>query len=150
MLHQFYANSDLAQFGVVPLTREACPYGQRVLCDVTATGRQYLENFLGVQLSSPNMNHGSYEDPHVASFMLPLVMVTAFVDFASWQLGAKVVVVKYQTRSYYDSLTEEQLAYFARTPGYEVRYCPINANQPMKNGRNIPAMEHICRSSSAP
>lgn len=38
---------DLREFGITPLTGEACGIGMRLLCDLTEEGAKYVEDFLG-------------------------------------------------------------------------------------------------------
>ena len=60
----------LEPFGITALTGEACSLGYRLLCNITATGKRIVERCLGVEIQSQNWNHGSDDDPHVASIML--------------------------------------------------------------------------------
>lgn len=63
---------DLSQFGIVALTGEACGLSYRILCDVTARGKNILEKAFGLpelQLAD-NWNPGAADDPHVGSIML--------------------------------------------------------------------------------
>lgn len=41
---------DLQDFGINPLTGEACKFGMRVLCDLTEKGRDLVCTFLGGQM----------------------------------------------------------------------------------------------------
>lgn len=63
---------DLAQFGIEPLTGEACGLMMRILCDVTSNGKQVLEKCLGVRSIDlqPPWNSGATDDPHIGSMML--------------------------------------------------------------------------------
>ena len=63
---------DLSQYGIVPLTGEACGLSYRILCDVTAAGKRIIEKALDVaQLgSAQNWNTGKAEDRHVGCIML--------------------------------------------------------------------------------
>ena len=58
---------DLTQYGIVPLTGEACGLMYRILCDVTGGGKSVLEKALGVaELKLPeSWNCGSDDDPSV-------------------------------------------------------------------------------------
>ena len=68
---------DLREYGIVPLTGEACGLSCRILCDLTAAGKRIVEKALGVQISAEAWNHGSDDDPHVASVMLTQDMVAS-------------------------------------------------------------------------
>jgi hypothetical protein len=78
---------DLTQYGIFPLTGEACGLMYRILCDVTAQGKRILEKALGIpDLKLPeSWNCGSEHDPHVGSIMLardvlPFVGVFALLE----------------------------------------------------------------------
>lgn len=60
----------LRDYGIIALTGEACSLGYRILCDLTAQGRNIVQRCLSVTIQSENWNHGSDDDPHVASIML--------------------------------------------------------------------------------
>jgi hypothetical protein len=63
---------NLAPYGIVPLTGEACGLSYRILCDVTAAGKRILEKALDVAelRLRENWNSGPDEDPHVGAIML--------------------------------------------------------------------------------
>ena len=65
--------NDLRDYGIVLLTGEACGLSYRLLCDVTAKGKRTLEKALSIQQLglAENWNHGSDDDEHVGSIMLP-------------------------------------------------------------------------------
>ncbi len=60
--------NDLREFGITPLTGEACAIGLRCLCDLTEEGRDTVAECFGImpQGFKDNWNSGG-----VASFMLP-------------------------------------------------------------------------------
>ena len=68
--------NDLQQFGINPLTGEACKYGQRTLCDLNEKGCELVASFLGLvhnEVSRPfaaNWNSTVNGEPAVASIML--------------------------------------------------------------------------------
>lgn len=72
VLNQF---SALAPYGINALTSEACPFGLRILCDLSEEGRSLVARFLG----TPDMdcfpeNWNSYTSdgtPAVSSVLLP-------------------------------------------------------------------------------
>lgn len=81
--------SDLAAYGIDPLTGEACGLGYRILCDVTESGRCVLAKALGIpQLALPaSWNRGAKDNPHVGSVMLSLEMLTPIAVFALLESG---------------------------------------------------------------
>lgn len=83
--------SDLEAFGIVPLTGEACALGYRMLCDLTQNGKRIVEKCLSVEIQSENWNHGSDDDPHVASVMLPPAMLVPLGIFTLLESGCSEV-----------------------------------------------------------
>ena len=79
--------NHLREFGIDLLTGEACSLGYRVLCDLTQRGKCIVERCLGVQIQSENWNHGSDDDPHVASIMLTQDMFVPLAVFALLESG---------------------------------------------------------------
>ena len=84
---------DLTQYGIVPLTGEACGLMYRILCDVTGGGKSVLEKALGVaELKLPeSWNCGSDDDPHVGSVMLAREVLPFFGVFALLESGCPEV-----------------------------------------------------------
>ena len=84
---------DLNEFGIVPLTGEACGLMYRILCDVTARGKKTVEKALGlpeVKLHE-NWNRGSEADPHVGSVMLGPELLSFLGVFALLDAGCREV-----------------------------------------------------------
>ena len=81
--------ADLEPFGIDPLTGEACGLSYRILCDVTAKGRDVLQKCFGIrELPLPaNWNGGSALDPHVGSILLAPEMLAAVAVFALLEHG---------------------------------------------------------------
>jgi hypothetical protein len=53
---------ELHRYGINPLTGEACPFSQRVLCDLTPRGKKIVFDLLGIPPTIPlseNWNSGS-------------------------------------------------------------------------------------------
>lgn len=74
---------DLNQFGIRPLTGEACRVGRRILCDLTDDGRKIVADLLGIEnnqhvFAGPWNGRGA-----TASFMLPY---TLLMDLFVWCL----------------------------------------------------------------
>ena len=85
--------NDLQQFGIVPLTGEACGLMYRILFDVTERGRNVVAKCYGI----PNVNlpeawnRGPAEDPHVGCIMLSQESLTPVAVFALLENGCKEV-----------------------------------------------------------
>jgi hypothetical protein len=81
--------NDLAPFGFVCLTGEACGLGYRILFDVTETGRKILGKCFGI----PDMrlaeawNRGDPADPDVGSIMMSREMLVPIGIFALLESG---------------------------------------------------------------
>ena len=84
---------DLSQFGILPLTGEACGLMYRILCDVTARGKRVLEKALGIpDLNLPeSWNAGSEENPHIGSVMLARDVLPFIGVFALLEAGCPEV-----------------------------------------------------------
>jgi hypothetical protein len=71
--------NELRRYGINPLTGEACPFGLRVLTDLTERGRRILLDMLGAECTlRANWNSGSE-----FSMMIPRSM---FQDLYVWCL----------------------------------------------------------------
>lgn len=94
MKHTVLGNwQGLTPYGVEPLTGEACGLMYRILCDVTAKGREVLGKCLGVPGINlpPAWNRGSAEDPHVGCFMAAPELFVPLAVFALLEAGHKEV-----------------------------------------------------------
>jgi hypothetical protein len=92
--------NDLEQFGIVPLTGEACGFNMRILCDVTTEGKAYLERFFGGNMqirAGSNWNGGSKGNPHVGSVLLPYSILTDLGAFLLAFTGRDTTVVSVVT-----------------------------------------------------
>lgn len=85
--------NDLEQFGIIPLTGEACGLLMRVLCDVTAEGKRHVEQFFGGTVAiKPDSNwNGGYGEPHVGSVMLPYSILMDLGAFLLVATGTSAV-----------------------------------------------------------
>jgi hypothetical protein len=83
----------LSEYGIVFLTGESCGLGYRVLCDVTAKGKNVLEKCFGIpNLNLPaSWNGGSAQDPHVGSILLAPDCLIPLAVFALLENGCKEV-----------------------------------------------------------
>lgn len=131
--------ADLKEFGVLPLTGEACPYYQRILSDVTEQGKTLLERYLGTSLTYPPMNTVCSKGKHVASLMFPRAMWTDFADFAAWEEGFEVVIIAGTSnqRNYYREIDADLLEYYSTVGGYRVAHKPKILGQESRNGANV-------------
>ena len=85
---------DLSQFGIVPLTGEACGLSYRILCDVTARGRKILQKALGLPelRLAESWNRANADVPHVGSIMLAPEALSFVGIFALLENGCTEVV----------------------------------------------------------
>ena len=82
----------LEEYGVIPLTGEACGLMYRILCDVTERGKAIVEKCLGCQVVLPeNWNHGTESTPHVGAIMLTPEMLIPLGAFALLESGCREV-----------------------------------------------------------
>lgn len=86
----------MKDFGVDVLTGEACGLGMRLLCDLTAAGADLIREFFSLSGTNfpfaRNWNHGTDEDPHVASVMLPVSIFRDLAAFAMLENGYVTVI----------------------------------------------------------
>jgi hypothetical protein len=79
--------AEMASYGIVPLTNEPDGLQYRMVCDLTAKGKQLVEQALGlaeIQLQ-PSWDYGTNDEPHIGSMLLipeilPILGVYALLD----------------------------------------------------------------------
>jgi len=89
-MKHLYSFNDLVPYGINPLTGEACAYGMRVLCDLSASGCALISDFMGLRFNpddptaafQKNWNSRVGERPAIASVMLCRNMVSPLMRFA--------------------------------------------------------------------
>ena len=93
--------NDLKQFGINPLTGEACAYSMRTLCDLSQKGAELMCDFLGLQIRSPmstvfaaNWNSNVGEDTSVASVMIARGLFPDLCRFALFKANMELAVRK--------------------------------------------------------
>lgn len=91
MTESYHCLDDLRQFGIYGLTGEACGVGMRVLCDVDKNGKELLEEYLRVSLTSEPWNSSTDGKDHVASVMLTPNMFQDIWIFAHLRKGTRHV-----------------------------------------------------------
>ncbi len=89
--------NDLREFGIDILTGEACAYGMRVLCDVSARGAQTVRELFGLPHNTPladnwNGGRGNANGPSVGSVMLPYDCFKQLAVFCLFADGAAAAV----------------------------------------------------------
>ena len=79
--------AEMAPYGIVPLTNEPDGLQYRIVCDVTAKGKQLVERALGLAeiQFQPNWDYGTNDEPHIGSMLLlpevlPILGVYALLD----------------------------------------------------------------------
>ena len=114
---------DLAQFGLDPLTGEACGLMYRVLFDLTAQGQKIVEKCLGLRLiPSEAWNRGTNDDPHIGSVMIAPEMFVPLGIFALLESGCTEVWRKGDSLFGIEPSDSEQQLAFLRTQGEMRRY----------------------------
>jgi len=93
---------DLEQYGILPLTGEACGLSMRLLCDLTPAGVQIMNEFLGVQIAT-GTNWNS-RDGQVASIMIPRGLLHELAAFVLIRGGHDIaLIVNYRCAGYRSS-----------------------------------------------
>jgi len=88
--------TDLKDFGINPLTGEACAYSMRLLCDLSADGEELVAGFLGLRdtTSFPaNWNSMVGEKDSVGSVMLTRSTLKELMYFALFNVEKCDVVI---------------------------------------------------------
>lgn len=134
--------SDLKDYGIGPLTGEACGYGQRLLCDLTEDGQQLIRDFFSLPEGttfSPNWNTTVNGKPSVGSIMLPRNLIDDLRVFIIFHIEKKKYAYVFPSDSIVGSdvrIEPEQLMEGCR--------CATNwalaGNHPNSGGRNVHAM----------
>lgn len=73
---------DLEQYGIIALTGESCSLTMRLLCDVTGSGKELLERFLGGSVTIHTGSNWNSSKGAVGSVMLSYGMLTELMAFA--------------------------------------------------------------------
>ena len=80
---------DLVQYGLSPLTGEACPYGMRMLFDLNLAGVDLIEGFLSIRIDRSirtNFNSMVDGDEAIASILLNRDTVHDLIRFALFNI----------------------------------------------------------------
>jgi hypothetical protein len=148
-----YINSwnDLQHFGINALTGEACRYSQRVLCDLNATGKLLMEEYLGLPkntIFAANWNSTVNGFPAIASIMLHRRTFSALCEFITYHVCKAYGYFDLQDEGRFiiAETSEEHEAYRELLKFYEgkikVGMSPLMwaaDNQPTEGSRNIHA-----------
>jgi hypothetical protein len=91
--------AGMQPYGIVPLTSEPDGLKYRIVCDVTAKGKQLVEKALGVieiQLE-PNWDYGTNDEPHIGCVLLSPELLSIIGVYALLDDGCHEV---WMTKSY--------------------------------------------------
>lgn len=95
MTHHVYDAAGLRQFGINPLTGEACGHSMRVLCDLSEQGAEVIRAFYGLPHDAKladNWNSLVGEEPAIASCFVPRDTFRDLAVFAIFHCTQDVVV----------------------------------------------------------
>jgi hypothetical protein len=94
--------NDLQEYGINPLTGEACRVGRRILCDLTDEGKEVVCDLLGIPVNSKfaeNWNSSQRTGKSHHSFMLPYELITDLMVWCLIHEGCtQIAVVDSQTK----------------------------------------------------
>jgi hypothetical protein len=148
-LHSF---DDLKQYGVNPLTGEACAYGRRILCDLSEQGVILLTAYYGLSHTIEarhafprNMNGMVGEWPAVAGVMIARAAISDLMVFALLHVGQFDYVLQTPDHSFTgfnegDHYSEHYL-HAGLPEGYRVLHNEAKrCQQPHVGDRNVHAM----------
>lgn len=141
-----YSTEQLQEYGIKPLTGEACGYGMRVLCDVSEYGKELLCQYFGlcgVELFD-NWNTYVGDTYAIGSVMLTREALSGLLRFVLFRVDeCDVIVVSHGTLT---GLKETDLQYsvymdLAEENKYEVLRRSISSqggrNQHQFSGRTV-------------
>lgn len=138
-----YSYQNLTEFGINPLTGEACAYGKRILCDLDQNGVELVAEFLGVYPNAFPENWNSYvgKNKAVASVMLHRNSFTDIIAFALMLKGWRFIIIHNYEKSITatDDEHEVQLWRDSNLEGLRIVFNPA-AMQPHIGSRNIHQM----------
>jgi hypothetical protein len=79
----FHKPDELVDYGIVPLTGEACAYGMRVLFDLSQEGKDIVASWLSLTQDAFYQNWNSVvgDEPAVASVMLDRQLIVPLMRF---------------------------------------------------------------------
>jgi len=132
--------ADLKDYGIDPLTGEACAYNQRLLCDISKEGATLLKNFFGCNIdfiNGTNWNSGvGMKSPAVSSIMLPKGILDDLRIFILFHIHNKPYVYVMPGDTIIGTDEQEPVA-----DGAKMYTNPaITSSAPMKDGRNVHQM----------
>ncbi len=90
---------EMPRYGVVPLTTEPGGLQYRIVCDVTARGKDLIEKTLGIAGLQLEMNwdYGTNDEPHIGSIMLGPEILSMIGVYALFDDGCHEV---WMTKTY--------------------------------------------------
>jgi hypothetical protein len=121
------AIGDLVQYGINPLTGEACTYSMRILCDLSAEGAALVANYFGLPhcegmvIFNKNWNSMVGDKPAVASVMLARDCFATLARFAMFNVDQCEYVVVSKAGD---------ITGFSHTDDYGPKYLELVQNSP--------------------
>lgn len=90
---------EMPRYGIVPLTIEADGLKHRIVCDVTAKGKELIEKTLGIVeiLFESNWDFGTNDEPHIGCIMLGPEILSMIGVYALFDDGCHEV---WMTKNY--------------------------------------------------
>lgn len=144
---------DLEQFGVNPLTGEACSFGMRTLCDVNKAGLDLVTEFFSADSMNlhPNWNTKVNGEPSIGAIMLTRGTMRDLAQFAFFRAGAiavldlaheiKPIFTEERLKQYQDLIAKSDNPSKFLGADHHLRTNPAyQSTQPMQGSRAIHAM----------
>jgi hypothetical protein len=139
-----YNYRTLKELGINPLTGEACSFGQRILCDLSAKGVELMAEYLGIKQDAffPNWNSRVGEDDAVASIMLDRDAFYSICKFAARLDGWQFLICNDVERSVYGTDDEEhtEMLYAELVESKDIHIIRNYTNHPRVKSRNVHQM----------
>lgn len=110
-MEKYESSQQLKEFGIIPLTGEACGLAMRVLCDVTQEGKTLLRDFFRMDVVAEAWNNG------VGSVMLPYGCLKELWAYAQvrnnklWVFAGNYINPLHLESHYFETCAGEKVTY---------------------------------------
>ena len=118
--------NDLKEFGIIPLTGEACAISCRLLCDLTPVGEKLVRSFFSLPCDSPL--HPAWNSEGTRSIMLPYSILADFAAFCLLESGCHwAVAVGWEIYGIETDDDTDKVNEWLETEKVGRRYIPLHA-----------------------
>lgn len=117
--------NDLRQFGILPLTGEACALSIRILCDLTPAGQQFIHRFFALPYNTPMSR--AWNSEGTGSVMLPYSILPDLAAFCLLETGCEwAVAADFDIHGIEADDDKDRVAEWLETVDVKRRYIPLH------------------------